>query len=189
MNKLLLVGLFISSLFSSNQIVPETEIEQTVLISDIEYKDGLYYYQKRMFNGSIVDYYLNETLKYKCQVFDGRLHGLTYEYFDDGKIKGERNYSYGKLFGSFIEYFENGKVRVKANVKNFNYHGGEEIENVTYAYLKKGRVKSSDLKKGKIIFLSDTGERYKSSEEIPIYQQGKYIITSLDEKKTLLEVK
>jgi antitoxin component YwqK of YwqJK toxin-antitoxin module len=196
MLRILLVGISLISFhllsttsFISHTAEPVVGKEKIVNISDIEYKDGVYLFEKKMFNGKIVDYYLNKSLKYKCQVLDGRLHGFTYEYFDNGDIKSERKYNYGKLFGPFTEYFENGKVRVKANVKNFNYHGGEDIENVTYAYLKKGRTKTSELKKGKIIFLSETGKRYKSSEEIPIYQQGKYIITTLDEKKILLEVK
>jgi len=192
MLKIFLVGISYISLlstFDTNTSSITVRAEKTVHISEIEYKNGIYFHEKKMFNGKIVDYYVNKTLKYKCQVLDGRLHGFTYEYFDNGDIKSERKYIYGKLFGSFKEYFENGEIRVKANVKNINFHGGEEIENVTYAYLKKGRTKTSEIEKGKIIFLSDTGEKFRSSEEIPIYKQGKYIITTLDEKKILLEVK
>ena len=189
-NSIIVITLLLPFLGSFNiEHTSVSENTQTVLISEVEYKNGIYLYEKKIFNGNIIAYYENKKLKFTCEVFDGRLHGITKEYFDNGEIKSERNFYLGRLFGSFTQYFENGEVQIKGDVKNLNYHGGEEIENLTVARLKKGKVRSQSLEKGKIIFLKEDGDRFKSSEEVPIFMQNRFIITSLDEKKTLLQVK
>ncbi len=196
MKKHLLIGLLLT-LYSLVIEEPTTYIEfeaaypnaETVSISNITYKDGLYYFKEKAFNGNIVAHYENEKLKYLSQVFDGRLHGLTTEYFPQGEVKAERNYYLGKLHGAFTEYFQNGKIRVQADVKNNNYHGGEDIERLTVYTVKKGKIRSKTFERAKIIFVSPTGEHHKSSEGTPIYEQNHFIITNPEGTKILLEVK
>ena len=161
--------------------------EETVLESDIEYVNGIYFYEKRIFSGNIIAYYQNQKLKYRCEVLDGRLHGLTTEYFPNGTIKSTRNYFLNKLFGKFTEYFQSGEVKIEGEVGNQNYGKGETLENVIIGTLKKGRYKSKSITKAEIVFLAK-GKEYVSSENIPIYAQDRYQIKSVDKKEILAEV-
>ncbi len=163
-------------------------LSKTVLLSETEFKNGVYLYEKRAFSGNIVAYYENERLKFKCEVFEGKLHGLTSEYFANGEIKSNRNYYLGKLYGNFEEFFDNGQLRLTGKVRSTNYHGGEEMEEITIYTRKGNRLKSKKTGKAKIIFIDDKGKHFRSSEEIPIYLQQHYIIASMDGSKVLAEV-
>lgn len=160
----------------------------SVLINDIQYKDGVYYFNDKIFNGDIVDYYENEKLKFRYGVLDGRLNGIAKEYFPEGEIKSERTYYMSKLYGSFTEYFPNGEVRAKFDVKLNAYGQGEIVEKITVGELKKGKYKSKNFDKGIIYFINSSGNVFETSENISILSQTKYKIVDEDKRHTLVEV-
>ena len=162
--------------------------EETVLESDIEYVNGVYFYEKRVFSGNIVAYYHNQKLKYKCEVLDGRLHGITTEFFSNGEIKSRRNYFLNKLYGKFTEYFPSGQVKIEGQVGHQNYKGGETLENVTIGSLKKGRYKSKSIGHAEIVFIDPKGKEYPSSENVPIYKQNHYQVKTVGKQEVLVEV-
>uniref|UniRef100_UPI0040479B42 toxin-antitoxin system YwqK family antitoxin n=1 Tax=Roseivirga sp. TaxID=1964215 RepID=UPI0040479B42 len=162
---------------------------ESVLIKDIAYVDGIYYHNDRIFNGDIIDYYENETLKFRYAVLDGRLHGLAKEFYPSGKVKSERNYIVSKLYGQFTEYFESGEIMAQFDVKLNAYGQGEIINQVVIGELKNGKYKSKSYSEGIIYFVSAKGDTYSNSEQISILNQTNYRITDKDKKKTLIEVK
>jgi hypothetical protein len=162
---------------------------ESVLIKDIDYVDGVYYHHDHIFNGDIIDYYENETLKFRYAVLDGRLHGLAKEFYPSGEVKSERNYIVSKLYGQFTEFFESGEIMAQFDVKLNAYGQGENIENLTIGEFKKGKYKSKSYDKGIIYFISEDGGSYGNSEQISILNQTNYRITDKEGKKTLVEVK
>lgn len=162
---------------------------ETVLISEISYDKGIYYFDNRVFNGDIVDYYENEKLKFRYRVLEGRLNGEALEFYPNGKVKSKRNYVLSKLFGKFEEYYESGEIRALFEVKLNAYGSGENIEGITIGTLKKGKHKTKKYDGGVIYFVSAEGETFQSSELISILNQTKYKITDKEGEKVLLEVK
>lgn len=172
----------------SSTFFTTSKTAESVLIRDIDYIDGVYYHDDHIFNGDIIDYYENETLKFRYTVLDGRLHGVAKEFYASGKVKSERNYIVSKLFGQFTEYFEGGEIMAQFEVKLNAYGQGENIEKITVGELKKGKYKSKSYEEGIIYFLADNGASYGNSEQISILNQTNYRITDKN-NKTLIEVK
>ena len=161
---------------------------ETVLIHEINYVDGVYYHNDRIFNGDIVDYYENDKLKFRYGVLNGRLNGKATEFYPSGKIKSVRHYTISKLFGQFTEYYETGEVRAAFKVKLNAHKQGEIVEDITLGTLKKGKLKTKKFDKGVIYFIGNEGETFDTSELISILNQTRYKITDSDKDKVLIEV-
>ena len=173
-------------LFSVNDNT--TTNAETVRISEISYDDGVYYFQDRVFNGDIVDYYENDKLKFRYQVLDGRLNGEALEFYASGEIKSRRHYYISKLFGNFTEYYETGEVKASFDVKLNAFKAGEIVENVEVGVLKRGKLKKRKYDKGIIYFLNDEGAFFESSEVISILNQTHYKITDESGEEVLVQV-
>ncbi|MGW8123952.1 hypothetical protein ACV07N_14935 [Roseivirga echinicomitans] len=176
--------IIITSFIHSNKI----ESTDSVRISDIEYKDGIYYFEDKIFNGSIVDYYENEVLKFRYGVLDGRLNGVAKEFFPEGALKSERTYYMSKLYGSFTEYFTNGEVKARFDVKLNAFEQGEVVEKITIGEQKKGKYKTKEFESGIIYFINTDGKVLDTSEHISILNQTRFKIMDEDNKHILVEV-
>lgn len=174
--------------FASPDVSHLNKNAETVLIHEINYVDGVYYHNDRIFNGDIVDYYENDKLKFRYGVLNGRLNGKAIEFYPSGKVKSVRHYTISKLFGQFTEYYETGEVRAAFKVKLNAYHQGEIVEDITLGTLKKGKLKTKQFDKGIIYFIGKEGETFSTSELISILNQTKYKITNPDKDKVLIEV-
>lgn len=168
--------------------IEQNDAAKTVLIGEVTFKEGVYYHNNRILNGSIIDYYKNESLKFKYDVSEGQLNGKATIYYPSGKIKSERNYIISKLFGQFTEFHESGEVRASFSVRLNAYGSGEKVEDITIGTLKKGRHKTRKYEGGVIYFLTTEGGTFKSSEQIFILNQTTYKITDEEGKKILLQV-
>ena len=130
-----LILIYCAILFAPMQSITQSTSD-SVLIIEIRFVDGVYYHKDRIFNGDIVDYYENKTLRFCYTVLDGRLHGAARVFYASGKLKSERTYFVSKLFGRFIEYFESGEIRLSFDVKQNAYGKGEIVENLKVGDLK-----------------------------------------------------
>ncbi len=178
-----ILTVFLCNLFMSH---PQKDIETTVLMSEVSYKEGIYYFKNRVFTGSIIDYYEDEKLKFRYGVLEGRLHGEAFQYFSNGRVKSKRHYVSNKLFGAFEEHYESGELRASFTVKLNAYNAGEQIEDITVGTFKKGRYKKRKYENGILYFMNQKGETFESSELISILNQTKYKITDGEGKKVLL---
>ncbi len=183
------IATFVLTLLISFTSFNNEKLADSVRINEIEYKDGVYFFKDKIFNGDIVDYYENETLKFRYAVLDGRLNGVAKEFFPEGEIKSERTYYMSKLYGNFTEYFPNGQIRAKFDVKLNAYGQGEIVENITIGELKKGKHKTKKFDKGIIYFTGASNEILETSENIFILNQTQYKIMDEDKKNTLIEIK
>lgn len=180
----LLITLFI---VSSN--IDAHKNTETVLINEVDYKDGIYYFNDKIFNGDIIDYFEDETLKFRYGVLDGRLNGQAKEFYANGSVKSERTYYMSKLYGAFTEYFLDGKIKAKFDVKLNAYGKGEIVENIVIGTVKKGKLKIREYEKGIIYFLGDNGDFFESSEHISILNQTHYKIMDEEDGDLLIMVK
>jgi len=115
------------------------------------------YNERGELDGTCLEYYENNNLKYKKPYSSGLLHGLVLTYHKSGKIAQSMNYEKGVLSGSVLEYFEDGKV--KSFIKYQDNHG----EGLTYSFFNKDQDSFfwGELEKGK-----STGKwYYKLSED------------------------
>lgn len=160
-----LVALFV--LFS-----PVNSDSDKVLISEVEFTNGLYKFDDRLITGEIIDYYENETLKFRYRVLEGRLHGLATEFFPNGSVKSERNYTFSKLFGSFKEYYQNGDIKVQFEVGLNAYGSGEKVTKVEVASGSKHKLKSRE--DAIIYFIDAEHKTLETSENISILSQSHY---------------
>ncbi len=152
--------------------VPQNENSDQILISEVKFTDGLYKFDNCLVTGEIVDYYENETLKFRYRVLEGRLHGIATEFYADGTIKSERSYTFSKLFGNFKEFYENGDVKVKFNVGLNAYDSGEIVTKLEVASGSKHKLKSkTDCV---IQFIGDNDKVLDTSENISILSQRNY---------------
>jgi len=152
--------------------VPQNENSDQILISEVKFTDGLYKFDNRLVTGEIVDYYENETLKFRYRVLEGRLHGIATEFYADGSIKSERSYTFSKLFGNFKELYENGDVKVKFNVGLNAYDSGEIVTKLEVSSGSKHKLKSkTDCV---IQFIGDNDRVLDTSENISILSQRNY---------------
>lgn len=152
-------------LFNSNP-------ENSVLISKVNYKDGQYLFENRPLTGKIIDYYENEVLKFRYAVLEGALHGPATEYYPDGAIKSERNYTFNKLYGEFIEYYPNGEIKAQFEVGRNSYQKGEAATNIKIA--KGKRRKLRDQGSATLIFTDKKGKALSSSEYLSLIEQKSF---------------
>jgi antitoxin component YwqK of YwqJK toxin-antitoxin module len=169
-------------------IAQKDEAGKSVLIKEINYVDGVYYHEDMAFNGDIIDYHKNATLKFRYAVLDGRLHGIAKEFYATGQLKSEKHYVISKLYGKFTEYFETGQVRAEFDVKLNAYGQGELIESLKIGEIKKGRYKTQSYDQGIIYFISNQGVSLSNSEELSILHQSNYRITDRKKKRMLIEI-
>ncbi|OEK01451.1 hypothetical protein BFP97_07925 [Roseivirga sp. 4D4] len=163
---------------------PVNSSSDKVLISEVEFANGLYKFDDRLITGEIIDYYENETLKFRYRVLEGRLHGLATEFFSNGSVKSERNYTFSKLFGSFKEYYENGDIKVQFQVGLNAYGSGEKVTNLEVASGSKHKLKSKE--DAVIYFIDSQDKTLETSENISILSQSKYKLMN-KKGKTIFE--
>ena len=82
------------------------------------------------------DFYSTK-LKAEYYVIDGKKHGESKEYDENGKLFQQVNYTNGEENGPFIEYHENGKIARTATYKNGELNG--EVKN----FDERGNLKAS----------------------------------------------
>ena len=94
-----------------------------VFEDEIVLKDGIVYYQNFPLTGTVYSDD-DEPVPNTCQCTkvtrykDGLLHGISQEWYTDGKLKFQGNYLSGKPQGTHIYYYPNGKPSVKIEFEN-----------------------------------------------------------------------
>lgn len=146
--------------------------ENSVLISKVNYEDGQYLFEDRPLTGKIIDYYENEVLKFRYAVLEGALHGSATEYYPDGAVKSERNYTFNKLYGEFTEYFPNGEIKAQFEVGRNSYQKGEAATNIKIAKGKRRKLK--DQGSATLIFTNNEGKALSSSEYLSLIEQKSF---------------
>lgn len=77
------------------------------------------------YTGWVRDMHENQRINILGQYVDGKQHGLSTEWYENGKKKYEVTYKDGKEHGLLTAWSENGKKISEANMKNHKRHGLE----------------------------------------------------------------
>jgi len=77
----------------------------------LKLQNGVYYYVDSPFSGFIVEKYNSDTLKSMGSYFQGRQHGISKTYFENGKLETERSYKNGIGYGRHFGYWDNGNMK------------------------------------------------------------------------------
>lgn len=150
----------------------ESNTENSVLISKVNYEDGQYLFEDRPLTGKIIDYYENEVLKFRYAVLEGALHGPATEYYPNGSIKSKRNYTFNKLYGQFTEYFPNGEIKAQFEVGRNSYKKGEAAKNIKIAKGKRRKLKDQDS--ATLVFTDKEDKALSSSEYLSLMEQKSF---------------
>ena len=115
---------------------------QSVVLSDLQFKDSIYFKNNIPFSGNIVDYIKNGKHTVKGQLINGRPDSIWFEYNKNGKLltvfafqNGQSTYEYhfsnkmaGLLFNGkptcpYYEFFRTGILKKQGFYLNGNPHG------------------------------------------------------------------
>jgi antitoxin component YwqK of YwqJK toxin-antitoxin module len=108
------------------EIVDISEIpHMTISETDINLKllNGVYYFNKKPYDGYIKSYYPSDTLKTIASYLQGKQHGTTKTFFPNGKLASERNYRHGMAYGRHVGFWENGNMKFDFIYFNDRRHG------------------------------------------------------------------
>jgi antitoxin component YwqK of YwqJK toxin-antitoxin module len=131
-------------------------------------------YRNKLPTGTWVFYYEDgKTEKVKENYENGKLSGIRYEYFANGKISKEETYKFNMLNGPFKTYYENGEVEASGECKSQRRHG------VFTAYYPSGKIKEQGE------YIAD--RKHKDWNEYD--EQGKIVRTFVFKAGILVETK
>ena len=86
---------------------------------EIQIINGVLHYKNSPYNGLLVTYYTDKTLKSKVPYAKGRKQGVERHWFENGMLALERSYTEGVKLGTHRAWW------IKGNLK-FEYHFNEE---------------------------------------------------------------
>jgi antitoxin component YwqK of YwqJK toxin-antitoxin module len=89
--------------------IPNDTISITNL--NLKLRNGIYYFGSNHFSGFIKEIYPTNSLKSLGSFFQGKQHGATKTYFENGKLESERNYNNGIGYGRHFGFWENGNMK------------------------------------------------------------------------------
>ena len=111
--------------------------QKTVVLSPNDFVH-LYYELSKMFDEQpftgtlevspdISPFNLKRVLTHRMNFKDGKLHGVSEEFFENGKLKLREHYKNVHRHGIREEFFENGKLKKRDRYKNDELHGVCEL--------------------------------------------------------------
>tara|TARA_R110002050_G_scaffold56512_4_gene127230 strand:- start:52328 stop:52948 length:621 start_codon:yes stop_codon:yes gene_type:complete len=79
---------------------------------------GIWYYNKKPFNGYAVTYYSNGIMEEKLGFFNGKREGVAQRWSENKVLRVVSNYNQNKLVGSYKTWWENGELAEESNYAN-----------------------------------------------------------------------
>ncbi|MBU2938564.1 hypothetical protein KO494_03330 [Lacinutrix sp. C3R15] len=104
------------------------EIEANIVHKDslvLNGNKGIWYYNKKPFNGYAVKYHNNNTLKEKTGFYNGKKEGVYRVWYETGVLKLQSFYNQNVLQGSYKAYWNNGNLASESNYVNGKKQGVE----------------------------------------------------------------
>ena len=96
-------------LFVDTTIIPrDTVLETNAAFS---YKNGLFYFNQRLYSGIALVANSDKTIKAFCSVYNGMRHGIYRSYYSNGRLFEVRQYKNDLATGRHFGYFDNGNMQ------------------------------------------------------------------------------
>ncbi len=109
----------------------------SLLHAQLVEKDGIYYNSKGdLYSGTYIEYFPDGNVRLEMEVQDGKKHGKTAYYYEDGSPKEVRNFSHNLMDGTWIKWASSGTRIAEARYQEGKKHGKWFIwdENGTLRY-------------------------------------------------------
>ena len=92
----------------------------TINVSDtaLHLLNGVYYYNGTPYYGFINSYYDTNTPEQRSGYLNGKLGGVQYTYFPNGRLQSERHYVKGEKDGTHFGWYDDGTRRFEYNFSN-----------------------------------------------------------------------
>ena len=176
-----------------------SEKKQTLPVAEEDIvRRGLLFYRKgtkKPFTGSAIKSYEDGVIEKETQYVDGKRHGTTTRYNEDGSKSSEISFKEDKLDGDRVQYYENGNKSIVTTYIGGKRHGmatsyyreGGKMYEVPYVhgirqgtnreYYKNGQIRwerpwVKDLQHGKQILCHLNGNKWKELTYEDGLQQG-----------------
>ena len=103
---------------------PAVEASKVVVDRDqLEYRDGLRYFEEKPFTGVAVSKYKNGQKHGEITYKGGKLYGLWTSWGENGQKWVELTYKDSKKDGPWVGYWDNGQLKSKGTYKDGKGHG------------------------------------------------------------------
>ena len=120
-------GTIIESIEHSQEPGKSIEHSQEPLdLDELIIKDGLFYSKdnnQQPYSGKIFRNFSSGNIRSKGTMKNGKLHGVTLEYWENGQVQFETTHRNGKKNGSDTWYFENGTLLLESTYKDGKENG------------------------------------------------------------------
>src|SRR5260221_4010911 len=104
------------SAFGAGECIPDITINSRD--TSLHLINGIYYCSNLPFNGYIETYYSNGKIEEKSPYLNGRLEGISYEWFTSGALQSSRLYVKGEKSGTHYGWYAGGPKRFEYNFTN-----------------------------------------------------------------------
>lgn len=97
------------------------QLEVAKANTELELVNGVLYYQNKLFDGLLVAKYDDVSYRMKLQYKEGRKDGFEKQWYLNGQLSQNRNYSQGIKIGNHLAWWQDG-------TNKFDYHFNEKGE-------------------------------------------------------------
>lgn len=85
---------------------------------DLNYKDGLTYYEGELYTGNCESYFENGNLMNQQSYFEGMDDGIWYFYFENGQLETKGEYIKNKRVNKWEYFYDSGALKQVSYYKN-----------------------------------------------------------------------
>lgn len=100
--------------------------KKQVVLNEADITNDIFYYKNTVkpFSGTcLLLFNDSEQVKMKIQFREGKMHGLTQQFFINGNLRMHGNYKNGLLSGKWEAWYQNGKLAYSVNYCNDSLNG------------------------------------------------------------------
>ncbi len=93
--------------------------------SELDLREGFLYEKgtEEPFDGILVEHYPDRRLKFAIEIRDGKPHGISRGYYDDGQQEVEEHFENGISHGMRLRWYRNGQKKSEARIVNGKIEG------------------------------------------------------------------
>ncbi len=128
------------------------------------------------YSGFMMDYWPSTgKVKRSAKAEQGLLTGNCKEFYENGQLRYIKQFRQGKLVGMITEYFRNGELKMQAEIGRQSRMGGNDVNNLLYAYYDgKGAYINKVKGKARIVFMTADKLSNFYNDQLPLHWQDGY---------------
>ena len=100
-------------------------VQRECLRSELDLRDGILHVkgEDTPFNGSLIENYDKDSRKLEISIQNGKAHGLSRGWFEDGQLETEEHFVHGASHGIRTRWYPNGKKKSETTIADGQVSG------------------------------------------------------------------